>query len=117
MAEPVQTAILTTGGITILGVATGLHPALMLAGAAGGWWALSYQPTKTLLSRVNRILLSSVIAAWSAPVLAASSYIPEGIPTVPVQLLAALLIGLAAMDVLGRGLLSIARRQIKGVGE
>ena len=47
MAEPTSSAAAlaaaTATGLTVFGVATGLHPAILLAGLAGGLWALSYQ--------------------------------------------------------------------------
>ena len=43
MAEPTTTAVigLTAGSLAIFGMVTGLQPVLLLAGMAGGWWALS----------------------------------------------------------------------------
>lgn len=58
---------LSAAGIAIYGVVTGLHPALMLAASAGAWWALSYSPGKSLLTRVNWVLVSSCVGAWLAP--------------------------------------------------
>lgn len=115
MSEPVSTGYIavTASGITIFGIITGLHPALMLAGAAGGWWAMSYQQQMTAWGRLNSILLSSIIAAWGSPVAAA-----WGVQALPssfvvtqraLELVAALIIGLSAIEVLGRGILSVMR--------
>ena len=55
MAEPTSSAVLagaTATGLTLFGVATGLHPAILLAGLAGGLWALSYQEPAPALKRV-----------------------------------------------------------------
>ena len=119
MSEPVSAGYVgvTAGGITVLGIITGLHPALMLAGAAGGWWAMSYQLQMTVLGRLNRILLSSIVAAWGAPVAAAAgaSLIPSSVPLPhsAIELSFALIIGLVTIDVLGRGLLAIVRSKME----
>lgn len=118
MSEPVSAGYVgvTAGGITVLGIITGLHPALMLAGAAGGWWAMSYQHQMTVLGRLNRVLLSSIVAAWGAPVAAAAgaSIIPSpvSLPHSAIELGFALIIGLVTIDVLGRGLLAIVRSKM-----
>ena len=119
MSEPVSAGYVgvTAGGITVLGIITGLHPALMLAGAAGGWWAMSYQLQMTVLGRLNRILLSSIVAAWGAPVAAAAaaSIIPSSVslPHSAIELGFSLIIGLVTIDVLGRGLLAIVRSKME----
>jgi len=119
MSEPVSVGFvgLTAGGITILGIATGLHPALLLAGAAGGWWSMSYQSQISALGRLNRILLSSVVAAWGAPVAAAAgaSFVPSLDLTSrsAIELGVALVIGLVTIDVLGRGLLAVVRKKME----
>ena len=53
MTEPVTPSAfgLTAAGVTLFGVATGLDPALLCAGAAGGWWAMTYQPVLGALDR------------------------------------------------------------------
>ena len=119
MSEPVSAGYVgvTAGGITVLGIITGLHPALMLAGAAGGWWAMSYQHQMTVLGRLNRVLLSSFVAAWGAPVAAAagaSIFSPTAsLPHSTIELGFALIIGLVTIDVLGRGLLAIVRSKME----
>lgn len=118
MTDPaaLPTIAVTSGGITLLGVATGLQPELLLAGAAGGWWALTYAPPARALARINRIALSSAIAAWTAPPATAWAAgtlgLTEAIPTPGLQMLAALGIGLIALDVLGRGVLGLARARL-----
>ena len=72
MADIVSTPVLavTVGGVTVLGVATGLAPELLFAGSCGGWWAASIMDEpQPLAIRVNNIIISSVIAAWLAPAL------------------------------------------------
>ena len=58
MAEPATSTaavIASALGLTVFGVATGLHPSLLIAGLAGGMWALFYlslihisEPTRRL---------------------------------------------------------------------
>lgn len=117
MAEPVTTSSaamgVTAGGITVLGIATGLQPALMLAGAWGGWWAMSYQPPLSLSARLSRIFISAVAAGWLAPGAIAfahdKAWLPAAIPAENLHFPAALLTGLLAVDVIGRGMLKLAR--------
>jgi hypothetical protein len=118
MTDPaaLPTIAVTSGGITLLGVATGLQPELLLAGAAGGWWALTYAPPARALARINRISLSSTIAAWTAPPATAWAAgtlgLPDAMPAAGLQILIALGVGLIALDVLGRGLLGLARARL-----
>lgn len=115
MTEPVSstTIAVTAGGITILGIVTGLQPDLMLAGAAGGWWAQVYVKPASVFARVNRLLLASLIAAWSAPPtvawLGSHGWISTLIPVAAWQWCAALGIGLIAIDALGGGVLGAVR--------
>lgn len=110
MSDP-TTAVagVTAGGITVLGVATGLAPELMLAGAAGGWWSLSYQPACRVLSRLNRVLLSALVAAWVTPIITSLDIMPAAVPEAPLRLGTALMLGLATVDVLGYGVLEAVR--------
>ena len=77
MPEPTSSAtalIITTAstaaGLTICGVATGLHPNILIAGLFGGLWALSYQPPAGIVPRVLFMLGSSLVAGYVAPVAA-----------------------------------------------
>lgn len=117
MTEPaLSTAAAAATGITILGITTGLQPQLLVAGAAGGWWAITYLPPSSALSRINRVLISAVVAAWSAPAAVGLAMHQQWLPTVapvPVlEALAALGVGLLTIDVLGGGALAFARRWI-----
>ena len=74
MAEPTTSAIIAAGtaaGLTVFGVATGLHINILIAGLFGGLWALSYQPPAGIVARVLFLLGSSLIAGYVAPVAAA----------------------------------------------
>lgn len=72
----------TTGAAIGLGVmaaaqAIGIDPMLALAGAAGALWAQFYLPQMEFAVRIGSVILGAMIAAWSAPALAAA------LPAVP----------------------------------
>lgn len=75
MAEPTTTSALiglsSAFGITLFGVATGLHPSILIAGLAGGLWALQINPPVGALARILFLGASSLIAGYLAPVAAA----------------------------------------------
>lgn len=114
MTEPVIT-VGASGAIVIAGIATGLDPALVFAGACGGLWSLSYLSGQTVLSGMNRIALSSIIAAYSAPF--AADWLGDlGIVPAHIEHIArypiALVVGLVAVPVLGREILRLARQRL-----
>ncbi len=124
MTEPVSSSAFfgfTAGGITVLGIATGLHPALMLAGAWGGWWAMTYQPPMSVWARLSRVFISAVAAGWLAPgtiaVAHQRGWLPDGIAPDMLHFPAALLTGLLAVDVIGRGMLRAGRAKAKEIAE
>lgn len=93
----------------------GIHSELLLAGAAGGWLAMTYhQAPISLLGRISRIVLSSLIAAWSVPLVTVLVDLPHSADIVKYPM--ALVIGLLTMDVLGKGIISMARKWIKNHG-
>lgn len=96
----------TAAGITIIGVGTGLDPALLFAGSCGGWWAASMLETPQPIGvRLNNIVLSSVIAAWVAPA-AISALCEKGIVAERNELLwqypTAAVIGFMVIPILGK---------------
>jgi hypothetical protein len=103
-------SITAAGGVTVFGIATGLQPELLVAGAAGGWWAMSYQPPIKPFTRANRIIVSALVAAWLTPLTIhlLNKYV-EDIPTVA-SLSVALCVGLVTIDVLGSGFMRIAKK-------
>lgn len=115
MSEPaILTASATAAGLVVAGVATGLQPELLVAGAAGGWWAMSYQEPLPALKRGTRIVLSALVAAWSTPLAASFVDLPGRMHLL--QFPVALLIGLVTIDVMGLGVLSMVRRFIERRG-
>ena len=119
MTEPVTpTALaLTAGGVAVFGIVTGLHPHLLVAGAAGGLWALFYAEAQPLIRRMLGAVMSSLVAAWLSPAAAYGvtglSFWPSSIPRDLIQFPVALLLGFLAMGVVGPGLLMFPRRKIE----
>ena len=77
MPEPTSSAtalVITTAstaaGLTVYGVATGLHINLLIAGLFGGLWSISYQPPAGIMARILFLLGSSLVAGYVAPVAA-----------------------------------------------
>lgn len=119
MSEPATSAIVSitqASGITLFGIATGLDPVLIVAGAAGGWWALSYlESPGRALARANRIALSSILAAWGSPVVVGLNFLPlpENFPEFPLKIVVSIGIGLIAIDIIGKGLMAFVREKVK----
>ena len=123
MTEPVTPSAfgLTAAGVTLFGVATGLDPALLCAGAAGGWWAMTYQPVLGALDRVSRVSLSALVGGWGSPLAvgyaAGNGWLPDTVPTQVAGFPVALGLGLLAVDVIGRALLRFAQRKAQEVAK
>jgi len=70
MAEPAATAttiVITGSGLVIVGLTTGLHPLLLVAGAAGALWAQFYIGELPIFQRVSLIIIGALVSAWGAP--------------------------------------------------
>lgn len=123
MTDPISPplALSDAAGITLFGVATGLDPMLMGAGAGGGWWAITYQPTLGTIDRLSRIGISALAAGWGSPLAVAyaagAGWLPDGVPHGVAAWPVALGIGLLAVDVLGRGLLRFAGRKAEEIAK
>lgn len=122
MAEPTSGAAfaaITAAGLTVFGVATGLHPAILLAGLAGGLWALSYQPPAPAWKRVAVTVMSAIVAGYLTPAVAAGVTAigawPQALTSDIVQLPIAVMIGLLSHRVLGPALLRFASRKAEEV--
>lgn len=119
MPEPTSTAAavaVTAGGLTVFGVVTGLHPALLLAGLAGGWWALSYQRDPMPWSRrVSVLAISSLMAAWITPpavsMTLGSGFALPGMTGDLIQYPCAAFVGLLAHQIVGPALMRLAARK------
>ena len=118
MAEPTSSAVAlaaTSAGLTVFGMATGLQPAVLLAGLAGGWWALSYQDPLPIIKRVAVTIMSAVVAGYLTPTVTAGitsiGAWPQAVTKDLVQFPVAMLIGLLAHRVLGPSILRIAAKK------
>lgn len=124
MADPASSmaaAVVTASGITIFGVALGLQPEIMVAGLAGGLWAVSFQPEVSVLKRLGTTVLAAVLAGYGAPMASAGVTAlpawPDVLTRELVQLPIAVLIGLLSHSVLGPTLLRIAQRKADEVSK
>ena len=116
MAEPSVTAgTAVATGLTIFGISTGLDPAILIAGLAGGLWAQSYHPPTSIYRRVALAALAAILAGYLAPAfaaVAASSDTVRGIFTLDaLQLPVAVLIGLTSHRVLGPAFMRLANKK------
>lgn len=94
--------------ISSIGAVMGLRPELMLAGAAGGWLAITYQNSSPFWVRSRRVVLSALSATWCTPLTIHLLELPAEPPIAKFPL--ALAFGLLTMDVLGKGVISLARK-------
>ena len=116
MAEPsATTAGLAATGLTFFGVATGLDPAILIAGFAGGVWAQSYHPPMSIWRRLALIVMASSLAGYLAPAAAAAVMSfgnTQGAFTLTaLQLPVAVLIGLTSHRVLGPAIMRFAAKK------
>ena len=100
MAEPTSSAVIavaTASGLTVFGVATGLQPAVLLAGLAGGLLSLSLEDPMPAWKRVALIVMAALVAGYLAPLFATGVTLlqswPSGLTRDLVQLPVALAIG------------------------
>lgn len=125
MPEPTSSAAAlaaaTATGLTIFGVATGLHPSILLAGLAGGLWALSYQEPSPAWKRVGLTVMASIVSGYLTPAVAAGvtslGAWPQSVTRDVVQLPIAVLIGLLSHRVLGPALMRFAAQKAEEVSK
>ena len=123
MPEPTSSAAAlaaaTATGLTIFGVATGLHPSILLAGLAGGLWALSYQEPSPAWKRVGLTVMASIVSGYLTPAVAAGvtslGAWPQSVTRDVVQLPIAVLIGLLSHRVLGPALMRFTAQKAEEV--
>lgn len=123
MPEPTSSAAAlaaaTATCLTIFGVATGLHPSILLAGLAGGLWALSYQEPSPAWKRVGLTVMASIVSGYLTPAVAAGvtslGAWPQSVTRDVVQLPIAVLIGLLSHRVIGPALMRFAAQKAEEV--
>lgn len=118
MAEPVTPSALalTAGGVAVFGIATGLQPHLLIAGLAGGLWALFYAEPQPIIRRVLGAIMSPLVAAWVSPTVVyaiSDSIWPQAVSRESALLPASLVVGFLAMAVIGPGLLLLSRKRFE----
>lgn len=121
MAEPASTTVaafaVSAMGLTVFGVATGLNPSLLIAGLAGGLWALFYGAPQPIIRRCLSAAMSALVAAWMAPGVAYSinelPFSPRVMSHDALQFPVALIIGFLAMAVVGPGLMMLSRKRFE----
>ena len=111
----IPAATAAAAGLTVFGVTTGIDPALLLAGFAGGLWAQSYSAPTHWLHRVAATALAGVLAGYLTPaaavILSASDTVKGALPGHALQLPVAVLVGLLAQRVIGPAVMRIARKK------
>ena len=123
MAEPsaLITGIAATG-VTILGIATGLEPSVLIAGFAGGLWAQSYPPQVNIYRRLALSSTAAILAGYLAPP-AAIAMVHFGAmkeifnSSTTLQPLAAVLIGLTSHRVLGPAIMRLAAKKAEDLSK
>lgn len=111
-------AVAVTGaGITVFGLAIGLHPELLLAGFWGAMWSLGLSEAIPPLRRVSITGVSSVVAAYATPAVVHAarglSLWPQALTGDVAQYPIAVLIGFGAHRVIGPAILRIAAKRIE----
>lgn len=115
MAEPI-TPTIASGGLVVLGIATGIDPMFLVAGFIGCWWYNTYvQPPLPIIQRLTSGLIAALVAAWTAPPLLAwitgSAWWPTHVPATTVGFSLALAVGFLTHRVIGPGLLRLAQKK------
>ena len=118
MSEP-ATPILATGGLTVFGVVTGLHPMLLVAGFVGCWWYNSYMPELKIGQRIASSVIAALVAAWITPPviswLTALPWWPDTVPALTAGFPGALAVGFLTHKVIGPALLRSAQKKAEEI--
>lgn len=105
---------ITATGLTVLGVATGLRPELLLAGITGALWALSYSDPLPVWRRWAITVVTSLVAGYLTPVAAELLRLNKLLPMSIVDEVAlpptAVIIAFIAYRVLGPAVIRIANK-------
>lgn len=117
MAEPTTStaAALASAGLTVFGVATGLHPMLLVAGFVGGWWAHSYGDSMPVGHRLSSCVIAALVATWSTPPivvwLTTLPVWPDAVTADLIKFFVSLVLGFLAHRVLGPAILRVASKK------
>jgi len=118
MSEP-TTPILATGGLTLFGVVTGLHPMLLVAGFVGCWWYNTYLPELKLGQRIGSSIIAALVASWLTPPviawLTSLSWWPTTVPALMAGFPFAMAVGFLTHKVIGPHMLRIAQKKAEEI--
>lgn len=110
-------AIAAAAGVTIFGIATGLHPETLLPGVLGGLWALSYSDAAPFWRRCTSLAFATLGAGYFTPVLTAwltsLSWWPRAAPAAMAQFPVALVVGLLSYNLVAPALLKLFRARVE----
>lgn len=105
----------STGGIALFGVVTGLHPTALIAGFCGGLFALGCQPLPLPVAR--RVWLTvgaSMVASYLAPIATdlarAHGAVPATVAQEVVFPAVAFLLGFLSHSVIGPAAVALAKK-------
>jgi len=118
MPEPVA-PLLATGGLTLFGILTGMHPTLLAAGFIGCWWYNSYLPELALRDRISSGIIAALVATWSTPPLilwlTSLAAWPPAVTADAASFMAALAVGFLTHKVIGPALLRHAQKKTEEI--
>lgn len=118
MSDP-TTPILASGGLTLFGVVTGLHPMLLVAGFVGCWWYNSYLAELNLSQRIVSGMIAALVASWLTPPIitwaTSLAWWPSVVPALIAGFPAALAIGFLTHRVIGPTMLRIAQKKAEEI--
>lgn len=118
MSEP-TTPLLASGGLTVFGVITGLHPMLLVAGFVGCWWYNTYLPELTLRQRISSGIIAALVAAWLTPPvigwITGLTFWPATVPPLLAGFPCAVFIGFLTHRVIGPNLLRVAQKKAEEI--
>lgn len=120
MAELTSSAAVAASavvGITVFGVAIGLHPEHLVAGFWGAVWSLTYSDPMPPVRRIMVTGVSTIVAGYSTPVVVAVatglSIWPKNLTGDIVQYSVAVGVGFGAHRIIGPAMLKLASKKIE----
>jgi hypothetical protein len=118
MADPTSgvTTAASAAGITILGIAVGLRPDLLLAGFWGAIWSMTYADPMPVAKRLVVTCVSTIVSGYSTPAALALGnslgVMPNSVSSDLAQYPVAIVIGFGAHKIIGPAILKLAARKI-----
>jgi len=116
MTQKIEFIAVSASGISVLNIATGLHPALLIAGFIGGLWAQTYAPSKSFFGRIGMSLIASLVSGWFTPavvaVMTAHFNFLQGVSPRLLELPTAVIFGLLVHTVIGPFAIKFVKRKL-----